>query len=64
MVKMIKDNYQVINVDTGEREGIIIDVSRKQIARIETDKDTGRSFIYVWNGIEEDYIEKIEIFIN
>ena len=63
MIKMIKDNYQVIDFDTREREGVIIDVTGKQIARIEKDKDTGRSFVYVWNGIEEDYIEKIEIFI-
>ena len=59
---MIKDNYQVFNIDTGEHEGIIIDIGGEQILRIETEKDTGRSFVYVWNGIEEDHVTKIEIF--
>ena len=60
----MRDNYQVIDFAIRDREGVIIDVTGRQIIRIEKDKDTGRSFVYVWNGIEEGYTEKIEIFID
>ena len=59
---MIKDIYKVMEFDTGEHDGVIVDLDREQFVRIETDKETSRSFVYVWNGIEEDYVAKIEIF--
>lgn len=59
---MIKDIYKVMEFDTGYHDGVIVDLDREQFVRIETDKETSRSFVYVWNGIEEDYVAKIEIF--
>lgn len=59
---MKKDIYKAMEFDTGEHDGVIIDLGREQFVRIETEKDTGRSFVYVWNGIEEDHVAKIEIF--
>ena len=59
---MIKDIYKVMEFDTGCHDGVIVDLDREQFVRIETEKDTGRSFVYVWNGIEEDHVAKIEIF--
>lgn len=59
---MIKDIYKVMEFDTGWHDGVIVDLDREQFVRIETEKETGRSFVYVWNGIEEDHVAKIEIF--
>lgn len=59
---MIKDIYEAMEFDTGKHDGVIIDLGREQFVRIETEKDTGRSFVYLWNGIEKDFVAKIEIF--
>ena len=59
---MIKDIYKVTEFDTGCHDGIVVDLDKKQFVRIETEKETGRSFVYLWNGIEEDFVAKIEIF--
>ena len=48
---MIKDIYKAMEFDTGEHDGVIIDLGREQFVRIETEKDTGRSFCLCmeWN---------------
>lgn len=42
-------------------QGIAIDIDEEQIVRIEHDVVTNKTYVYVWNGVDEDFVSKTEI---
>ena len=65
-MEIFKDSRGVkytINTQTdGDFEALIIDANDTQIVRIERNAMTGERFVYVWDGQEEDYTEKVQFF--
>lgn len=60
---MDKANVELTDIATGTHQGVVVDVNDKQLVRIETDVETGKTFVYVWNGVDEDYTTKVEVKI-
>lgn len=58
---MLKENFEVSDYSTENHEVLIIDLSGEQFVRIEKDLESGRHYVYVWNGVAEDYVSKTEI---
>jgi len=55
--------FELIGIATDTHKGIVVDVNDEQLVRIETDIETGKTFVYVWNGVDEDYTTKVEVKI-
>lgn len=60
---MDKTNVELVDIATGTHQGVIVALNGEQLVRIETDVETGKTFIYVWNGVDEDYTTKVEVKI-
>ena len=56
----VKYTTEIIN--NGDYEGVVIDVNGIQVVRIERNAMTGERFVYVWDGQDEDYSEKVQFF--
>lgn len=60
---MDKAKVELIDIDTDTHNGVVVDVNGEQLVRIETDVETGKTCVYVWNGVDEDYTTKVEVKI-
>lgn len=54
--------YTIETKSDGVFEALIIDANDTQIVRIERNAMTGERFVYVWDGQDEDYSEKVQFF--